>query len=50
MVNAQVLLLPKESRAVQVTTVGPTGKVLPLGGTQVMFVIVPQVVDAWGAG
>ena len=50
MVNEQELLLPSESIAVQVTTVGPTGKVEPLGGMQVMFVIVPQVVEAWGGG
>ena len=49
-VKVQELLCPNESWAVHVTIVGPTGNVEPLGGEQLMFVMVPQVVDAWGAG
>ena len=49
-VNVQELLWPSESRAVQVTIVGPTGNGDPLGGEQLIFVMVPQVVEAAGAG
>jgi len=34
-VNEQLVVLPQVSEAVQVTTVVPTGKKLPLGGTHV---------------
>jgi hypothetical protein len=49
-VKVHKLLWPSESKAVQVTIVGPTGKDEPLGGEHVVFVIVPQVVVAWGGG
>ena len=39
---------PVPSVAVQLTVVGPSGKELPLGGTQVILAMLPQVLEAVG--
>ena len=48
--NLQLSLLPDPSKAVQVTSVFPTGKQYPDGGLQEMLEIVPQLSVAAGAG
>src|SRR6185503_14635627 len=47
--NEQLAVLPLLSRAVQVTLVLPTGKLLPDAGTQVIVTLVPHRVVAVGA-